>query len=104
MLKDPVDPRSTWRKRARKVLDSVGRPEWCENCGRSPTDKEAPGGYYPGMGTLQVNHKSKVLADIDPANLERLCPSCHKEVDSVSAKGVDPEYDRHGYGLDLLNP
>jgi hypothetical protein len=102
--REPVDPRSTWRKRARRVLELTGRPYWCDleggnGCGRSPTDENAPGGHYPGMGALQANHKSKVLSDIDPANLEWLCPSCHKKVDSLTEKGVSLYGDTWGYGL-----
>lgn len=56
------------------------------------------------MGSLQVNHINKIIADCDPANLEYLCPSCHKEEDSQTAKGVNPlGPDQFGYGLDLLS-
>lgn len=51
------------------------------------------------MGTLQANHKNKVLSDIDPANLEWLCPSCHKEKDAKTEVGVSIKGDEWGYGL-----
>jgi hypothetical protein len=38
--------------------------------------------------------------DIDPVNLEWLCPSCHKEIDSTTKKGVSTLNDEFGYGLD----
>jgi ribosomal protein L37AE/L43A len=101
-VKEPKDPRSTWRKRARAVLIKVGRPEVCEKCGRTNKEEwedEATGGYYPGLGTLQANHKNKILEDIDPANLEWLCPSCHKEEDSLTEKGVSRFGDEWGYGI-----
>jgi hypothetical protein len=108
-MKDPVDPRSTWRKRARAVLKREGFPYFCGatrdhdisewGCGRSPSYDDAPGGTYPGMGELQANHKNKILSDIDPANLEWLCASCHKEKDSLTEKGVSYKGDEWGYSL-----
>lgn len=50
------------------------------------------------MGTLQVNHINKILRDCDPANLEYLCASCHKERDQQTDKGVSVIEDEHGYG------
>jgi hypothetical protein len=87
------------------VLEDVGRPKWCGStqdgrvneewfgnvkvgCGRSPSDPDAPGGYYPSMAELQVNHINKNLLDVDPVNLEYLCSSCHKKKDSQTATGV----------------
>lgn len=112
-MADVKDPRSTYRKRARRVLESIDRPKWCGStqagevsewgCGRSNVDPDAPGGYYPNMGTLQCNHINKVLADLDPVNLEYLCPSCHKERDQLTDKGVSIIEDEFGYGLDLLS-
>lgn len=96
--REPIDPRSTWRKRARKVLENAGRPYWCADCGRSPTVKDAPGGYYPGMATLQADHENKTLSDIDPVNLNWRCSSCHKESDARTAKGVSIKGDEWGYG------
>jgi hypothetical protein len=105
--KAPKDPRSTQRKRARKILTATGRPLVCGidsngiiadyACGRSPVLVDAPGGFYPGIGTLQANHKNKNIMDNDPANLEWLCASCHKEIDSTTAKGVSTINDEFGY-------
>lgn len=97
MNREPKDPRATWRRRARSVLEKSGRPYWCARCGRSPTDENAPGGRWTGMATLEANHKNKVLSDIDLVNLEWLCKSCHKEADMVTAPGVSPKGDEHGY-------
>lgn len=99
---EPKDPRSTYRRRAQKVLEREGRPKWCRKCGRSPVDPKAPGGMYPAMGTLQVQHINKEISDCDPVNLEYLCPSCHKEEDSQTAKGVSLKTDEFGYGINLL--
>jgi uncharacterized protein YlaI len=38
--------------------------------------------------------------DIDPVNRVWLCPSCHKEIDSTTKKGVSTLNDEFGYGLD----
>lgn len=114
---DPKDPRSTGRKRGRAALEAQGRPYWCRStmdggfktdiirgqkagCGRSPSDPEAPGGYYPGMSQLQVNHINKNVLDNDPANLEWACPGCHKLIDSQTEVGVSTRTtDEWGYGL-----
>jgi hypothetical protein len=111
---EPKDPRSTYRRRAQRVLRTLGRHYFCgsigygdddyevneHGCGRSPTLDDAPGGCYPGVGTLQVNHINKVLEDLDPANLEYLCASCHKEIDQTTEKGVSVIADEFGYGWD----
>lgn len=113
---EPLDPRSTGRKRGRAVLKEIGRPEWCGStqeggvkvevynnvkvgCGRSPVREDAPGGYYPSMETLQVNHINKNVLDNDPVNLEWLCASCHKVKDSQTEKGESAKGDEYGYGL-----
>lgn len=101
MPKIPKDPRSTGRKRGRAVLERTGRPYWCRRCGRSPTEKNAPGGLHPAMSPLQVQHKNKNVLDNDPANLEWLCASCHKIEDSKTAKGVSTIENEFGYGLGL---
>lgn len=125
MKEEVEDPRSTGRRRGRAVLVREGLPYWCgsnrdggvdsHGCGRSPTATDAPGrsgeagsGYFPGMSQLQVNHKNKNVMDNDPANLQWLCPGCHKKVDSVTEKGVSTKGDEHGYGalddiLDMLD-
>ena len=113
---EPKDPRSTGRKRGRAALERQGRPYWCRStldggfisemiggkkagCGRSPTDENAPGGHYPGMATLQVNHINKNILDNDPVNLEWVCPACHKVIDSQTEVGVSIKGDEWGYGL-----
>lgn len=90
-MKEPMDPRSTWRRRAQKILEEVGRPYYCEHCGKVPQTRGRSQG-------LEVNHVNKVLSDIDPVNLEYLCKSCHKKADQVTGKGVSPKGDEHGYG------
>lgn len=121
MKDEPLDPRSTGRRRGRRVLEDIGRPYWCGStddgdvkresitksdgttvwigCGRSPTDENAPGGMYPNMGTLQVNHINKNILDNDPVNLEWLCPSCHKDKDSQTEAGVSVKQNEFGYDL-----
>lgn len=116
MKDNPKDPRSTGRKRGRAVLQGVGRPYWCRStqnggvneefisgirvgCGRSPTIKDAPGGYYPGMAQLQVNHINKNILDNDPVNLEWVCTACHKYLDRQTAPGVSIKGDEFGYGM-----
>lgn len=123
MKTEPKDPRSTGRKRGRAALEAQGRPYWCRSvmdedldqwpdgfktekikgltagCGRSPKDPEAPGGYYPAMSELQVNHINKDVLDNDPVNLDWVCPSCHKVIDSQTEKGVSTRTtDEWGYG------
>lgn len=75
-------------------------------CGRSPTEEDAPGGCWPGMATLQVDHKNKNVMDNDPVNLRWACPACHKISDSRTEKGVSIKGDEFGYTkmdvMDLL--
>lgn len=132
MKSEPLDPRSTGRRRGRKVLENIERPYWCRStddggvnnqtiklppskvdptgavvsvgCGRSPSDPNAPGGMYPGMSQLQVNHINKDILDNDPVNLEWACVRCHKYLDSQTKKGVSIKGDEYGYtipGLDM---
>lgn len=49
------------------------------------------------MGELQAQHINKVWSDLDPVNLEWLCPSCHKEEDQQTAPGVSLVEDEFGY-------
>jgi hypothetical protein len=49
------------------------------------------------MATLQANHINKNIMDNDPANLEWLCPSCHREKDNRTAKGVSVIENEFGY-------
>lgn len=103
--KKALDPRSTQRKRARKVLFRLGLPYMCTDCGKSPKSlpADAPRNLSlapVGMRTvsgLQCNHINKVILDNDPANLEWLCNSCHKLKDSRTAKGVSVIKDEFGY-------
>ena len=93
--KVPLDPRSTQRKRARKVLFRTGRPYVCEKCGKSPLTlpPDAPKALKlapVGMRTvkqIEVNHKNKNIMDNDLANLQYLCSSCHKLTDNKVVKG-----------------
>src|SRR5215831_4564022 len=100
MAKTIKDWRSTGRKRGRAVLEKTNRPYFCGSqsessavregyCGRTPdpTVDSPPGGCYPGMAVLQVDHINKNVRDNDPANLTWACPSCHKEQDSKTEKG-----------------
>lgn len=118
--KDVEDPRSTMRRRARAVLEEIDRPYFCGStstgsfdmpkpegydpsgrpypCGRSPILASAPGGLFAAMGALQANHINKNIMDNDPANLQWLCASCHKEKDSQSEVGVSVIKDEFGYG------
>lgn len=112
-MSEVKDPRSTGRKRGRRVLEREGLPYWCGAtrdggvrdgyCGRSPVDPDAPGGHYPGMSQLQVNHLNKNVMDNDPVNLVWACPSCHKKQDSRTEKGVSTKGDEHGYAVDFLS-
>lgn len=115
--KEPVDPRSTQRKRARKTLfywkvDYIcGAPHYrkgSNHCGRSPKElpKDAPQDLELASKekqfvsvTLQANHISKDIMDNDLANLEWLCPSCHKLEDSKTEKGVSQVENNFGYIL-----
>lgn len=103
MPKDPKDPRSTQRKRARKVLERVGREFKCACPGCKGCKKFDEGcGYVPTVqsrsDSLDANHVNKNIYDNDPVNLEYLCRPCHKNEDSKTAKGVSKIEDEHGYG------
>lgn len=112
--KEPLDPRSTQRKRARKVLFRLGVPYICgsnsmdgSGCGRSPKElpKDAPHDLELApvekqfaSVTLQANHVNKNIMDNDPVNLEWLCPSCHRLKDQLTEKGVSIKGENpHGY-------
>lgn len=96
--REPKDGRSTYRKRARKVLErevELGNREFkCEGildsgevCGWEP-DPTKPIGR---SNNLDVNHKNKVISDNDPANLEYLCRDCHFREDRATEKGVSKQ-------------
>jgi ribosomal protein L37AE/L43A len=106
----PKDPRSTQRKRARKVLFNSGQPYVCADCGCSPKDlpadapqnlELAPVGMQT-VGSLQADHENKNIMDNDTANLKWRCPSCHKLSDSRTGKGESTKGDEFGYGLENL--
>jgi len=104
------DPRSTQRKRARRILEQRGVPVVCgmrasgtfgeDGCGRTPDPNwahEAYGGVYTGMAPLQVDHISKNIMDNDGVNLQYLCASCHRDKDNKTAKGVSRVENEYGY-------
>lgn len=104
-LGEVKDPRSTGRKRARKVLEQTERPYACE-CIRVEHDWHGlPCGWKPETQsrsqTLDANHKNKNILDNDPVNLEWLCRRCHKAIDSMTEKGEmhDEEKDKLYGGL-----
>jgi hypothetical protein len=106
----PLDPRSTQRKRARKILFRSGQPYICKGCQSSPVElpTDAPNHLElasPERRTvsgLQANHINKDILDNDLANLEWLCPSCHKLKDKQTSKGVSLKEDEFGYDLENL--
>lgn len=96
------------------MLVATGRPYFCgstssetwdevskDGCGRSELEEDAPGGFFPGMGTLQANHINKNIMDNDPYNLQYLCPSCHKEKDQQTEKGISLVDNEFGYQFGL---
>lgn len=124
-MKTPKDPRSTQRKRARKVLFKSGRPYVCEGyikydfeneistkviCGKSPKslppdapkDLELAPVELRTVTGLQADHENKNIMDNDLANLSWKCPSCHKISDSQTGKLVSTKGDEFNYGLDEL--
>jgi hypothetical protein len=113
---EPIDARSTQRKRARKKLfyEQVpficGAPHWRTDgkwCGKSPPElpPDAPQDLELSKdtsltSTLQANHITKNIMDNDLVNLEWLCPSCHKLEDSKTEKGVSQKgTNTHGYEI-----
>lgn len=109
---EPVDARSTGRKRGRAVLIKTRRPFYCEECSRGPKDfpdtyptqlrdvelLADPEDRYDSI-VLECNHINKNILDNDPANLQWLCKSCHKQADMKTEKGVSILGDEHGYGV-----
>lgn len=101
-----LDPRSTGRKRARKVLFETERPFKCERCGSVPDGVSDAGEIIDvtkldRSNNLDANHKNKDWLDNDPANLEWLCRVCHRKSDRDD---FDKEkyVDEHGYGLEFM--
>lgn len=109
--REPKDPRSTQRKRARQILFRSGEPYVCNHCGKSPKElpKDAPRNlelapiHLRTVSSLQANHINKDIMDNDLVNLEWLCPSCHKIADSKTEKGVSPVEPDLDYGIELLD-
>lgn len=119
------DLRSTGRKWARKTyLTHLAEEQGtyaCEKCGRGPdrlpyTIGQPPYGdptwptrirlpvetsRVPNLA-LQVDHKNKDLSDVDLANLQLLCASCHKIEDSKTEKRQSKEPDTFGYATTIL--
>lgn len=106
----PKDPRSTQRKRARKILFNIGRDYICIDCECSPVElpRDAPRHLRLApldkrtVGSLQADHENKNILDNDAANLNWRCPSCHKLSDKRTAKGVSTKEDEFGYDLENL--
>lgn len=96
---DPLDPRSTWRKRARRILlDLVrsGEREYrCVDCGYVP---EIPWDQPSRSGDiLDADHENKIWSDCDPANLSWRCRKCHYAKDRSTPRGVSPVDLDYGY-------
>ena len=103
---EPLDPRSTYRKRARDVLLKEGKPFKCEGCGHTPDGVDEDGKIVDitklsRSNNLDVNHQNKDISDNDSANLEWLCRTCHYEHDRATEKGVSPVEDDL-YGPDFM--
>lgn len=106
MKEEPLDARSTGRKRARKVLFESGRPFICAGCdwvpeGVSPKGEILDPVKLTRSNNLDANHINKNILDNDPANLEWLCRTCHREKDRATDKGVPPVEDDL-YGEDFF--
>jgi rubredoxin len=107
----PKDIRSTGRKRARAKLFKIKRLYVCAVCGVStnlrppeaPNDFEDfwPNELETGLPAiphaLHANHINKNLLDVDPVNLEWLCPKCHKNKDLQSGVGESVLDNEFGY-------
>lgn len=103
MPKEPKDARSTYRRRARaillKLVEKGEREYCCATCGYIPS---IPWNQPSRSGDiLDANHRNKILADLDPANLEFLCRVCHLKHDRATEKGVSPIEDTYGYDLEI---
>lgn len=79
------------RQRARKHLLATDTPYECAVCGYAPETNSR-------STSLEVNHKNKVLEDNDPANLEWLCKTCHKEADTKRFEETQKQTNRDLYG------
>ncbi len=96
------DPRSTGRKRARRVLiklvESGERDYCCAVCGHIPTISYKESSRKGDI--LDANHINKNWLDNDSANLEWLCRPCHYEKDRSTGKGVSSVEDEFGFNID----
>lgn len=97
-----LDPRSTYRKRARRILIGLveaGEREYrCESCGYVP---EIPWTVPSRSGDiLDADHKNKNWADLDPANLQWLCRKCHYAKDRSTPRGISPVDEDYGYDFE----
>lgn len=97
-----LDPRSTYRKRARRILlarVAAGELEYrCVECKYVP---EIPWNVPSRSGDiLDADHKNKIWSDLDPANLQWLCRPCHYAKDRSTPKGVSPVGETYGYDYD----
>ncbi len=99
-----IDPRSQARKRLRTALweitEAGGRKFCCAKCGYVPVGYSGGGRKDPALNrsnNLDANHINKNILDCDPVNGEWLCRTCHKNEDSVTAKGVSKIKDEMGY-------
>lgn len=97
--KEPVDARSTGRKRARAVLLKLveeGEREFACECEEESHDwhvdrcgwKPDPNKPLGRDNNLDVDHQNKNWLDNDPSNLSFLCRKCHRALDRSTAKGV----------------
>lgn len=108
-----IDPRSTGRKQARRVMLSLveqGEVEFSCSCEEDHDWHEGRCGWEPDpslpvgrSNNLDVNHKNKNWLDNDPVNLEFLCRRCHREIDRRTEKGVsDQKHYDDLYGGSML--
>lgn len=103
--KEPLDPRSTGRKRARRVLLKLveqGEREFqceCEgDCGtHSGLCGWTPKGELSRSNNLDADHRNKNWLDNDPSNLTWLCRKCHRALDRSTSKGESRIEDEYGY-------
>lgn len=97
-----LDPRSTYRKQARRILIALteaGEREYrCVDCGHVPEIHYSTPSRSGDI--LDANHINKRWNDLDPANLEWLCRVCHYAKDRSTEKGVSPVEEDYGYDFE----
>lgn len=107
-MKEPLDPRSTGRKRARRVLlkeVEQGEREFHCECNEESHDWHgSPCGWVPNPNkplgrdnNLDADHRNKNWLDNDPVNLTWLCRKCHRALDRSTGKGETRIEDEWGY-------